>query len=62
MPSNKNKFCACGSPATVRKNFGAVCNRCARIEASLKNKLMKSKTKSGMAGAIDCYQVHIPIK
>jgi hypothetical protein len=60
MGFQKNKFCACGSKASVQKNFGNVCERCARIEKSLVNQLMDSKTRSGIAGAVDCYAVRIP--
>jgi len=59
--NNANKFCACGNPATIKKNFGAVCERCDRIEKSLVNQLMDSKTRSGVAGAVDCYRIHLPI-
>lgn len=55
-----NKFCCCGNPATTKKNFGAVCDRCDRIEKSLTKQLMDSKTKSGIEGAVDYYEVHLP--
>jgi len=57
-----NKFCACGRPAPVEKNCGNVCERCDRIEQSLEKQLMDSKTRSGVAGAVDCYAVRIPKK
>jgi hypothetical protein len=60
MKWSNNKFCACGRPAPIKKNFGNVCERCAKIEASLVNQLMDSKTRSGVAGAVDCYAVRIP--
>jgi len=63
MAWDKNKFCACGNPATVKKNFGAVCDRCARIEKSLYNHQPKvNKARSGAAGAVDCYRIHLPTK
>jgi hypothetical protein len=60
--NSTNKFCACGNPATIKKNFGAVCDRCDRIEKSLVNQLMDSKTKSGIEGAVDYYKFHLPTK
>ena len=59
---NENKRCACGNAVSVKKGFGAVCERCDRIEKSLHNQLMDSKTRSGVAGAVDCYAVRIPRK
>ena len=62
MSWNQNKRGACGNAASVKKGFGAVCERCDRIEKSLHNQLMDSKTRSGVAGAVDCYAVRIPRK
>jgi hypothetical protein len=62
MPRFTNKFCACGRPAPVEKNCGNVCERCDKIEQSLDRQLVDSKTRSGMAGAVDCYTVRMPAK
>ena len=62
MPRFTNKFCACGRPAPVEKNCGNVCERCDKIEQNLEKQLMDSKTRSGIAGAVDCYAVRMPAK
>ena len=61
-PRFTNKSCLCGQPALIEKNCGTgnVCERCDRIEKSLHYQLMDSKTRSGVAGAVDCYAVRIP--